>query len=96
MDTVDNQIADKQEEIRKYGKRGASTDMPLTRRKLETCGTLDENPGDANTLHGCALAEFDRGSQLKDLERKKAVLQNQMDQLQEEGRKAGAQPGWFR
>ena len=38
----------------------------------------------------------DRQSQLKRLEQQRANLDKQMDQLQEEGRKAGAQPSWFR
>ncbi len=38
----------------------------------------------------------DRNGQVKGLERKKADLEKKMDQLQEEGRKAGAEPAWFR
>jgi hypothetical protein len=38
----------------------------------------------------------DRNGQVKELERKKADLEKKMDQLQEEGRKAGAEPAWFR
>jgi hypothetical protein len=38
----------------------------------------------------------DRQSQLKRLEQQRANLDKQMDQLQEEGRRAGAQPSWFR
>ena len=38
----------------------------------------------------------DRNGQLKNLEKKKQDLQNQLDQLEEEGRKAGALPAWFR
>jgi hypothetical protein len=38
----------------------------------------------------------DRSAQVKQLEKKKADLQKQMDELAEEGRKAGADPGWFR
>jgi len=38
----------------------------------------------------------DRQSQLTRLEKQRADLDKQMDQLQEEGRKAGAQPSWFR
>jgi hypothetical protein len=38
----------------------------------------------------------DRQSQLKRLEKQRADLDRQMDQLQEEGRKAGASPSWFR
>jgi hypothetical protein len=38
----------------------------------------------------------DRQSQLTRLQKQRADLDKQMDQLQEEGRKAGAQPSWFR
>jgi len=38
----------------------------------------------------------DRNGQVKELERKKADLEKKVDQLQEEGRKAGAEPAWFR
>jgi hypothetical protein len=38
----------------------------------------------------------DRQSQLTRLEKQRADLDKQMDQLQEEGRKAGAPPSWFR
>jgi hypothetical protein len=38
----------------------------------------------------------DWNGQVKALERKKADLEKKVDQLQEEGRKAGAAPAWFR
>jgi glucose/arabinose dehydrogenase len=38
----------------------------------------------------------DRNAQIKQLEDRKAALQKQLDDLMEEGRKAGANPGWFR
>jgi hypothetical protein len=38
----------------------------------------------------------DRNAQIKQLEGQKARLQSQMDSLEEEGRKAGADSGWFR
>jgi hypothetical protein len=38
----------------------------------------------------------DRNGQIQDLQNKKADLQKQLDELAEEGRKAGAQPAWFR
>ena len=38
----------------------------------------------------------DREGQLKDLEKRKADLERQLDELQDEGRKAGASPAWFR
>jgi len=38
----------------------------------------------------------DRNAQLKELENRRADLDKQMDALMEEGRRAGADPGWFR
>lgn len=38
----------------------------------------------------------DRNGQIEGLEKKKADLKKQLDDLEEEGRKAGAQPSWFR
>jgi len=38
----------------------------------------------------------DRNAQLKQLENQRARLDQQMDALQEQGRKAGADPSWFR
>jgi hypothetical protein len=38
----------------------------------------------------------DRNGQLQELEKRKADLEKKLDQLQEEGRKAGADASWFR
>ncbi len=38
----------------------------------------------------------DRNGQLKDLEKRKASLEKQLEELQDEGRKAGAPASWFR
>ena len=38
----------------------------------------------------------DRNAQIKQVEKQKEELQNQLDALAEEGRKAGADSGWFR
>jgi hypothetical protein len=38
----------------------------------------------------------DRNGQIQDLQKKKTDLQKQLDDLAEEGRKAGAPPAWFR
>jgi hypothetical protein len=38
----------------------------------------------------------DRNGQVKELEKRKADLEKKLDLLQEEGRKAGAPPEWFR
>ena len=38
----------------------------------------------------------DRNAQIQELQKKKANLQKKLEDLQEEGRKAGAEPSWFR
>jgi hypothetical protein len=38
----------------------------------------------------------DRNGQVKELEKRKADLEKKLDQLEEQGRKAGAEPAWFR
>jgi len=38
----------------------------------------------------------DRNGQMNDLEKRKGDLEKKLDQLQEVGRKAGAEPAWFR
>ncbi len=38
----------------------------------------------------------DRNGHLQELEKHRADLEKKLDQLQEEGRKAGAEPAWFR
>jgi outer membrane murein-binding lipoprotein Lpp len=38
----------------------------------------------------------DRNGQVKELEKRKADLEKKLDQLAEQGRKAGADPAWFR
>jgi len=39
---------------------------------------------------------LDRNAQIEKLQKRKAVLEKQLDDLEEEGRKAGADPAWFR
>ena len=39
---------------------------------------------------------LDRNAQMEKLQKRKTVLEKQLDDLQEEGRKAGAEPAWFR
>lgn len=38
----------------------------------------------------------DRNAQIEKLQKKRADLQKRLDELEEEGRKAGAEPAWFR
>ena len=43
-----------------------------------------------------ALIVHDRNAELQHLQDRKQNLEKQMDDLTDEGRKAGADPGWFR
>jgi hypothetical protein len=54
--------------------------------------TVDPSSG---ARQGVIMVE-DRNAEIKHLQDKKADLQNSLDQLAEEGRKAGADSGWFR
>ena len=72
---VDEEIAQKKEEIKKYGSGG-----------FDVTTGMKQNIAYIN----------DRNGQVKLLEKHKADLQKQLDDLQEEGRKAGAAPSWFR
>jgi hypothetical protein len=38
----------------------------------------------------------DRNAKIKQIEERKSGLQGQLDALEDEGRKAGADSGWFR
>jgi len=74
----------------------AATEQQIAKLKGDIkkygAGGFDVTTGMRNSV---AYIE-DRNGQVKDLERKKADLEKKLDQLQEEGRKAGAEPAWFR
>jgi len=72
---TDEQIAQKKDEIKKFGSGGFDV----------TTGMKDN----IAYIH-------DRNAQLKELENRKADLQKQLDELQDEGRQAGAPASWFR
>jgi hypothetical protein len=57
-------------------------------------GAVSVDPS-SGARQGVIMVE-DRNAEIKRLEDKKADLQNSLDQLAEEGRKAGADSGWFR
>jgi hypothetical protein len=95
MDAIDKKIADLQEEIKKYGNGGGGTDPPKG-PGVYSNSTCTYQVGAYGGQGGCAMVVHDRESQLKDLEKQKADVQNQMDQLQEEARKSGVDPGWLR
>jgi len=91
VDELDKRIADLREEIRKYGKGGSSADQG---------GAGTQGPGQnvcgIQSGNTCQFILNDREGQVKDLEKQKAELQNQIDQLQDEARKAGVDSGWVR
>jgi len=72
---VDEQIAQKKDEIKKYGSGG-----------------FDVTTGMKNNV----AYINDRNAQLKQLEDRKSQLQQELEELQDEGRKAGAPASWFR
>jgi hypothetical protein len=72
---TDQQIVQKQDEIKKFGSGG-----------FDVQSGRQDNIAYIN----------DRTGQLKSLEKHKADLQKQLDDLAEQGRKAGAPPSWFR
>jgi hypothetical protein len=57
-------------------------------------GAVSVDPS-SGARQGVIMVE-DRNAEIKHLQDKKADLQNSLDQLAEEGRKAGADSGWFR
>jgi len=72
---VDQQIAQKKEEISKAGPASMDPTTGLTQNVI--------------IIH-------DRNAELKALEGSKQNLERQLDNLADEGRRAGADPGWFR
>jgi hypothetical protein len=72
---TDEMIAQKKEEIKKYGSGGFDV---MTGRKNNIAYINDRN------------------AQLKQLEARKADLEKQFEELQDEGRKAGVPSSWFR
>ena len=72
---TEEQIAQKKEEIRKFGSGG----FDVTTGRKDNIAYIN-----------------DRNAQLKQLEAQKADLQKQFEELQDEGRKAGAPSSWFR
>ncbi len=62
--------------------------------EIQKYGAVSFDP--ATGLRQNVIYVQDRNAQIKQLEEQKAKLQNQLDSLEEEGRKAGADSGWFR
>lgn len=72
---TEEQIAQKKEEIKKFGSGG----FDVTTGRKDNIAYIN-----------------DRNAQLKQLEARKADLERQFEELQEEGRKAGVPSSWFR
>ena len=74
----------------------AATDQQIAKLKDDIkkygAGGFDVTTGMKNNV---AYIE-DRNGQVTELEKRKAGLEKKLDQLAEEGRKAGAAPAWFR
>ena len=74
----------------------AATDEAIEQKREEIkkygSGGFDVTTGRQNNI----AYINDREGQLKQLEKHKAGLQKQLDDLADEGRKAGASPAWFR
>ena len=62
--------------------------------EIQKYGAVSFDP--ATGLRQNVIYVEDRNAQIKQLEEQKAKLQSQLDALEEEGRKAGADSGWFR
>jgi predicted RNase H-like nuclease (RuvC/YqgF family) len=83
-------------EVRKLRGRIAPFDLEIERLKNEI-KTAGNGGFDVSTgLQRDKMYIVDRDSRLKRLEKQRADLQQQLDALEEKGRKAGAPPGWFR
>jgi chromosome segregation ATPase len=81
---------------RKLQEQIAAVDQEIEKMKQEIKTSGGSGFDAASSLQQNVIYINDRNGRLKRLEDKKAKLMEQMAQLQEEGRKAGADPGWFR
>jgi len=85
--------------------RGRANDI---RKQMAACDQKISEIQDEIAKHGAVTVDpmsgaqagvifvEDRNAQIKQVEHQKDELQNQLDALAEEGRKAGADSGWFR
>src|SRR5271156_85304 len=64
------------------------------RAEIEKQGAVSVDP--QSGLSAGVIYITDRNAQIKELEGRKDGLQRQMDALEDEGRKSGADSGWFR
>jgi hypothetical protein len=81
-DAIKNQIADVDRQI------------DAKKAEIAKAGATSFDPS-AGLSQG-VIVIHDRNAELKQLEDRKQSLEDQLDQLADEGRKAGADSGWFR
>jgi hypothetical protein len=81
-DAIKNQIAD--------------VDRQIEDKKSEIAKAGPASFDPSAGLSEGVIVIHDRNAELKDLEDRKQSLENQLDELADEGRKAGADSGWFR
>jgi hypothetical protein len=74
----------------------AATDQEIAKTKDEIKKYGSDGFDAQSGLKDNVIYIDNRSSKLQQLEKRKADLEKKMDQLQEEGRKAGAESSWFR
>lgn len=74
----------------------AATDQEIAKTKDEIKKYGSDGFDATSGLKDNIIYIDNRSSKLQQLEKRKADLEKKMDQLQEEGRKAGAESSWFR
>jgi hypothetical protein len=74
----------------------AATDQQISKLKDEIAKTGPTGVDPTTGLTQNVIIIHDRNAQLKQLEERKASLQKQLDDLADEGRRAGADSSWFR
>jgi chaperonin cofactor prefoldin len=79
---IRNQIADVDQQI------------DVVRQQISKSGPATFDPTTGLTQN--VIVVHDRNAELQQLERRKQNLEKQLDDLADEGRRAGANPGWFR
>jgi len=74
----------------------ADVDRQIEDKKAEIAQAGPASFDPSAGLSQGVIVIHDRNAELKDLEDRKQSLEDQLDQLADEGRKAGADSGWFR
>lgn len=74
----------------------ADVDRQIEDKKAEIAKAGPASFDPSTGLSQGVIIVHDRNAELKDLEDHKQSLENQLDQLADQGRAAGADPGWFR